>query len=76
MRAKNNNIFARHRLDIGINYNFEVKLTPKDEIPVYTQNLPVPVNLKEHLTVELALLHPYSTMTNLPFSKYASPIFA
>ena len=25
-----NDIFARHRLDIGINNNFKVKLTPKD----------------------------------------------
>ena len=52
-----NDIFARHRLDIGINNNFKVKLTPKDERPIYTQNLPVRINLKEDLTVELALMH-------------------
>ena len=51
-----NDIFARHRLDIGINNNFIVKLTPKDERPIYTQSLPVPINLKEDLTVELALM--------------------
>ena len=48
-----NDIFARHRLGIGINNNFKVKLTPKTDAPVYTQSLPVPINLKEDLTVEL-----------------------
>ena len=52
-----NDVFARHRLDIGINNSFKVKLTPKDERPIYTQSLPVPINLKEDLTVELALMH-------------------
>ena len=69
-------IFARHRLDIGINNNFKVKLTPKDERPIYTQSLPVTINLKENLTVELALMHRYGMITTLPFSKYASPTFA
>ena len=70
-------IFARHRLDIGINNSFKVKLTPKDERPIYTQSLPVPINLKEDLTVEqLAFMHRYGIITTLPFSKYASPIFA
>ena len=71
-----NDIFAYHRLDIGINNSFKVKLTPKDERPIYTQSLPVPINLKEDLTVELALMHRYGIITTLPFSKYASPIFA
>ena len=69
-------IFARHGLDIGINNSFKVKLSPKDERPLYTQSLPVPINLKEDLTVELALMHRYGIITKLPFSKYASPIFA
>ena len=76
MIVEYNDIFARHRLDIGINNNFKVKLTPKTEAPVYTQSLPVPINLKEDLTVELALMHRYGMITTLPFSKYASPIFA
>ena len=71
-----NDIFACHRFDIGINNIFKVKLTPKDERPIYTQSLPVPVILKEDLTVELALMHRYGIITTLPFSKYASPIFA
>ena len=71
-----NDIFARHRLDIGMNTQFKVSLTPQDDKPVYTQSLPVPINLKEDLTVELALMHRYGIITTLPFSKYASPMFA
>ena len=36
----------------------------------------MPVNLKEDLIVELALMHKYGIITVLPFYKYASPIFA
>ena len=69
-------IFARHRFDVGINREFEVKLTPNDDRPAYSQSLPTPINLKDDITVELALLHKYGIVTALPFSKYASPIFA
>ena len=71
-----NDIFARHRLDIGMNTQFKVSLTPQDDKPVYAQSLPVPINLKENLTVDLALMHRYVIITTFPFSKYASPIFA
>ena len=30
-------IFARHRFDIGMNEEFKVKLTPKDDSPAYSQ---------------------------------------
>ena len=33
-------IFARHRMDIGMNTEFKVKLTPKDDKAVYSQSLP------------------------------------
>ena len=69
-------IFARYRLDIGMNTEFKVKLTPKDDKAVYSQSLPMPIHLKEDLIVELALMHKYGIITVLPFSKYASPIFA
>ena len=69
-------IFARHRFDIGMNEEFTVKLTPKDDSPAYSHSLPTPINLKEDILVELALLHKYGIITTLPFSKYASPIFA
>ena len=55
---------------------FKVKLTPKDEKTVYSQNLQVAIHLKEDLIVELALMHKYGIITVLPFSKYASPVFA
>ena len=69
-------IFARHRFDIGMNEEFKVKLTPNDDSPAYSQSLPAPINLKEDILVELAMLHKYGIITTLPFSKYASPIFA
>ena len=49
-------IFARHRLDIGMNTEFKVRLTPKDVKYVYSQNLPVLTHLKEDIIVALALL--------------------
>ena len=69
-------IFARHRMDIGMNTVFKVKLTPKDDKTIYSQNLPMPIHLKEDLIVELAFMHKYGIITVLLFSKYASPIFA
>ena len=70
-------IFARHRMDIGMNTEFKVKLTPKDDkAVVYSQSVPMPIHLKEDLIVELALMHKYGIITVLPFSKYASPKFA
>ena len=63
-------------MDIGMNTEFKVRLTPKDEKAVYSQSLPMTIHLKEDLIVELALMHKYGIITVLPFSKYASPIFA
>ena len=69
-------IFARHRMDIRMNTEFKVKVTPKDDKAVFSQSLPMPIHLKEDLIVELALMHKYGIITVLAFSKYASPIFA
>ena len=69
-------IFARHRMDIGMNTEFKVKLTPKNDKAVNSQSLPMPIHLKEDLIVELVLMHKHGIITVLPFSKYASPIFA
>ena len=63
-------------MDIGLNTEIKVKLTPKDVNVVYSQSLPMPIHLKEDLIVELALMHKYGIITMLPFSKYPSPIFA
>ena len=59
-----------------MNTEFKDRLTPKDDKAVYSQSLPMPIHLKEDLIVELALMHKYGIITVLPFSKYASPIFA
>ena len=74
--VKYHGIFARHRLDIGINTEFKIKLTPKHDEPVYAQSLPTPTNLKDDLLVELALMQEYGIITTLPYSKYSSPFFA
>ena len=42
-------IFARHRMGIGMNTEFKVKLTPKDDKAVYSRNLPLSIHLKEDL---------------------------
>ena len=69
-------ILAKHRKDIGMNTELKVRLTPRDDKAAYSQNLPMPIHLKEDLIVELALMHKYGIITLLPFSKNASPIFA
>ena len=69
-------IFARHRMDSGMDTEFKVKLTPKNDKAVYSPNLPMLIHLKEDLFVELALKHEYGIITVLLFSKYASPTFA
>ena len=74
--VKFHDIFARHRFDIGMNEEYKVKLTPKDDSPAYSQSLPAPINLREDILVELAMLNKYGIITTLPFSKDASPIFA
>ena len=59
-----------------MNKEFKVKLTPKDNKAVYRQSLPMTIHFKEDLNVELALMHKHIFITVLPFSNYASPIFA
>ena len=69
-------IFSRHRMDIGMKAEFKVRLTPKNDEAAYSQNLPMPIHLKEELNVELALVQQYGFITVLLFSKYASLILA
>ena len=63
-------------MDFGMNTEFKVQLTLKDNKAVYSQSPLMPIHSKEDLMVELALMHKYGTITVLPFSKYASPKFA
>ena len=55
-------LFARHRFDIGLNQDFKVKLTLKDNSAAYSRSLPAPTNLKEDILVELAMLHEHTNM--------------
>ena len=51
-----------------MNIEFKVKLTPEDDKAVYKQNLPMPIDSKEDLIVELALMHKYGIiMGNVSF---------
>ena len=76
IQVEYHDIFARHRKDIGMNTEVKLKLISKEDEVVYSQNLPMPIHVKEDLIVELALIHKYGIITVLPFSKNASPIFA
>ena len=69
-------IFARHRMDIGMKTDFKEKLTLKNDKVFYSQNLPMPIHLKRDLIVELALMHKDGIITVFSFSEYASPITA
>ena len=66
-------IFTRHRKDIGMNTEFKVKSTPKDDKAVYSQNLPMSIHLKEDLIVELVLMHKYGIITVLLFPSTRAP---
>ena len=61
------NIFARYRFDIGMNEEFKVKLTPRDNSPAYSQSLPALIIVKEDILVELAMLHKYGIITHYRF---------
>ena len=69
-------IFAKHRMNIGMNTEFKRRLPPEKDKAIYSQSLPMPIHLEENLIVELALMHKYGIITVLNFSKLASPIFA
>ena len=44
-------IFARHRLDIGANEEFKVKLTPENDKLMYTQGSPTPIHNRDEVRV-------------------------
>ena len=69
-------IIARHRLDIGRNDDFKVKLTPENSEAMYTQGPPTPIHYSDEVLAELALLQYWGVVTTLTYSKYSSPIFA
>ena len=46
------NSLAGQKFDIDIDKDFKTKLTPSDESPAYSQNLPRRTNLKVNIAVE------------------------
>ena len=62
--------------DIGMDTEFKVTLTQKDDKAVHSQSLPMLIHLREDLNVELAVKHIFRVIAELLFSKHASPIFA
>ena len=49
--------FAKHRFDIGMNNDFNVKMTPIGESSVYSRNRLTAVNLTKNIKIELPRLH-------------------
>ena len=56
-------------MDTGMNTEFKMKLSLKDDKAVHSQSLPMPIHLKEDLIVELALMHKDGIITTLIFSQ-------
>ena len=69
-------IFVKHRFDVGCNTEMKIKLTPENSNAVYMQNPPTPLHLRDEMMVELALLQYYGIITILTNSKYSNPTFA
>ena len=70
-----NDIFSRHRWDIGANNEIKVKLTPEHDEPVFKRSPPCPIHYKDDLMVELALMQYHGVITTLSGSKYSSLVF-
>ena len=67
-------VFAKHRYDVGFNTELKNKLTPEHPLPVYVQGPAAPIHLRDEIFVELALLQYFNNITTLSHSKYSSPI--
>ena len=63
-------------MDIRMNTEWEEKLTPKDDKLLHSQNVQMPIHLKEDLNVELTLMDKYEVIALLHFSNYTKVIFA
>ena len=63
-------------MDIEMNAEFKVNLTPKDDKTVCSLSSQMAIHSKEDMVVEMELMHKYGSITLLLLSKYASPIFA
>ena len=62
-----NEIFTRHRLDIGYTHKYSMKLTPDTDRPSYSKTQVTSIHLKDELLSDLALLQYYGVIAILPF---------
>ena len=60
--VKHHKIFARHKYDVGCNYEFKVMLTPEHDGPVVEKSPPTSIHLKEQMMTELALMQYYGIL--------------
>ena len=71
-----NSNFARHWSGLLINMDCFIKLTPEHTQLEYTPYLSTPIQLRDEMLIELALMQDYEIITTLLFSKYSSPLLA
>ena len=67
--------FAKHGFDVGYNTELKIKLLPEHPLPLYVQGPPAPIQLRDEILVELALLQYFDNITTLSHSKYICPLF-
>ena len=68
-------IFARQRMDIGMNTEFKLKLTPKNDKAVYSQSLLMLIHLESDLIVQLASIAQVWTHHSTAFLQVHKPHF-
>ena len=72
-RAETGTHYSRGKRQLGETptlhwYHLQSPIESKHDSPVYSQRRPLPINLKDDLTVELALMQRYAITTTLRFS--------
>ena len=68
-------IFGKHRFDVGLASNFSVRLKPEHDRPVYSACPPAPIDFRDDILVELALMTYFGIVKPLTYSKNSSPLF-
>ena len=66
------NVFATHGFDNQFNNDFKIKLFPKIEKAIFSQNHQPPINMKIDIKIELFSLSTWSKIITLSFSNSAS----
>ena len=76
LRPESQKILSNHPFDLRVNYAFSSKLTPIDSTAAYKQNGLRWINLKEDITIEIALKPTEAFSKTSVFSKYLKTVFA